>query len=188
MTRHRFPLIALFACLLAPSIGLIAGCGSSASSDTTAATSTTPASQTQTAVTSSTTPRTAKPATPAATAKAVLSNQVHTPPTHRFIAAPINQAGASQLARTGTIVVPVAVGGPGTISGFGQAEIPRKGILHVAEAAPKHVRAAGIVDLTYKLTPLARAQLAAGKSIDMFVAVSFSKGEVIQRMEVHLKP
>jgi hypothetical protein len=38
------------------------------------------------------------------------------------------------------------------------------------------------------LTPLARRQLAAGRSIDMFVGVSFSKGEVIQRMEVHLKP
>jgi hypothetical protein len=188
MRRHSTPPALLLLTLAALPCGLVAGCGGSGSTSTTAATGA--AATTAAAATAASATRRAAttPATPRSAASAALAAQAYTPPRRRFAAAPIGAAAVSQLARTGSIRVPVAVGGPGRVSAFGQAQIPQHGILHVAEAAPRTAGRAGTVTLTLRLTPLARAQLAAHRSILMYLAISFSKGEVIQRMPVRLKP
>lgn len=180
MRRHLLPLLAL---AVLPA-GVVAGCGGGSVGGGTAATSTT-ASSTHAAATSTTAGHgSAKKAAP----RSAATKRKPKPSPHAFAAATITPAAASQLSKRGQLVLPVATGGPGTVRAFGQALISGKGIVHVAEARPQVVTRAGVVDLTLTLTPLARAQLAAGRGIDMFVAVSFSKGEVFQREEIHLKP
>lgn len=195
MRRHRTPPVPLLLALVALPAGLLAGCGGgSIGGKTTGATTT--ATTASTTATTSTTTTTAKrsattattPTTPAQAATAAMNAETTTRPKHRFAAAPITHKAVSQLERRGSIVIPVAVGGPGKVTAFGQAEIPGKGIVHVAEAAPKTVARAGLVKLTFTLLPVARAQLAAGRSILMYVAVGFSKGEVFQRIPVRLRP
>lgn len=182
MTRHSFPLLAL----LALPFALLAGCGGgsvggSTSSSTAASTSTTA----QHAASSSTAAAKKQRGGARTTARAARPAR---PSPHAFAAARITPAAATALAKQGAIILPVATGGPGKVTAFGQAEIPGKGIIHVATARPQVLRRAGIVRLTLVLTPLARAQLAAGRPIDMFVAVGFSKGLVFDREEVHLTP
>lgn len=178
MRRHLLPLLAL---VLLPA-GVVAGCGGGSVGGGTAATSTTAASTHAAASSTSAGHGSAK------TTAAKAAKRKPRPSPHAFAAATITPAAASQLSRRGQLVLPVATGGPGTVRAFGQAQIPGKGIVHVAEARPQVVARAGVVDLTLTLTPLAKAQLAAGRGIDMFVAVSFSKGDVFQREEIHLKP
>lgn len=178
MRRHLLPLLAL---VLLPA-GVVAGCGGGSVGGGTAASSTT-ASATHAAATSTTA---GHGSAKKAAARSAATKRKPSP--HAFAAARITPAAASQLSKRGQLVLPVATGGPGTVRAFGQALIPGKGIVHVAEARPQVVTRAGVVDLTLTLTPLARAQLAAGRGIDMFVAVSFSKGAVFQREEIHLKP
>lgn len=190
MRRHRIPPAAL---LLALPVALLAGCGGgSIGGKTTGATTTTAA--TASATTSATTTAkqsptpAATPTTPEQAAAAAMNTETTTRPKHRFAAAPITRKAVSQLERRGSIVIPVAVGGPGKVTAFGQAEIPGKGIVHVAEAAPKTVASAGVVKLRFTLLPVARQQLAAGRSILMYVAVGFSRGDVFQRIPVRLRP
>lgn len=188
MRRHSPSLLlssALVAALAAGCGGGSTGSGTVASGTSTAATATT---TTATTPTTATTRTATTPATPAARAAAVLSSQANTPPKRRFAAAPISSAAASQLAKGRTIVVPVVVGGPGKISAFGQAQLANGRIEHVAEAAPKVVHGAGTVTLQLRLKPVALQQLAAGKRMVMYVAVRFSKGEVIDRLTVPLNP
>lgn len=196
MRRHLAPPAPLLLALLALPLGLIAGCGggsiggktgttgtAAATATTTATTTTSPAGTQRARTTTATTPRTGVGA-----AVAAMNADRYTPPKHRFAAAPITHTQVSQLEKRGSIVIPVVVGGPGRVSAFGQAEIPGKGIIHVAEAAPQTVARGGVVKLTFTLSPVARQQLAAGRGILMYVAVLFSKGEVIQRIPVHLRP
>lgn len=178
MRRHPLPLLAL----LALPLGLLAGCGGS-SSGTTATTAAT-AAATQPATTSGTS-STATTRTAAATTTRTAPAR---PSPHAFAAARITRPAASALARTGQLVLPVATGGPGRITAFAQAELPGAGIVHVANARPAVATRAGVVDLTLTLTPLARRQLAAGRSIDAFVAVQFSRNGTIEREEVLLRP
>lgn len=180
MRRHLLPLLAL----IALPAGVVAGCGGGNVGGSASATSTT-TSATHAATTASGAHGSAKAAARSAAAKRKTRPK---PSPHAFAAATITPTAASQLSKRGQLVLPVATGGPGTVTAFGQAQIAGKGIVHVADATPQAVRKAGVVDLTLTLTPLARAQLAAGRGIDMFVAVSFSKGSVFQREEVHLKP
>jgi hypothetical protein len=193
MRRHPIPQVLSLIALVALACGLVAGCGggnigAGASSSSASTTATRPAgSATATAPAARSMARRSGRSR-ASAVSAALSYQVHTPPNRRFVAAPIGSSAASQLVKHGAIVVPVAVGGPGKVSAFGQAQIAGRGIVHVAQAAPKTVRGVGIVDLKLRLTPLARAQLAAGRGILMYVAVAFSKGQVIQRLRVPLKP
>lgn len=177
MRRHFLPLLAL----VALPAGLLAGCGGGSVGGS-SSTSSTGATTTQRAATST--------ATTHASGLAQARSPVHKtkPSPHAFAAAKITPTAASSLSQRGQLVLPVATGGPGTVRAFGQAEIPGKGIIHIAEARPMVVHRAGIVDLTLVLLPVARAQLAAGRPIDMFVAVSFSHGEVLEREEVHLRP
>jgi len=177
MRRHLLPLLALAAL----PAGLLAGCGGGSVGGA-PSTSSTGAATTQHAATSTT-------ATHASRLPQARSPVHRTKPSpHAFAAAKITPAAASSLSQRGQLVLPVATGGPGTVRAFGQAEIPGKGIVHIAAAQPMVVRRAGIVDLRLVLLPIARAQLAAGRPIDMFVAVSFSHGQVFEREEVHLKP
>jgi hypothetical protein len=183
MRRHHIPGVIPLLALVALPAGLLAGCGGgSTASGHPATTRTVAAAQQTTTSSSATTTRhssTTRPARTARTAK---------PSPHAFAAAAITPAAASHLAQSGTLVLPVAVGGPGTVSAFGQAELPSVGIVHVADARPMAVRRAGVVDLTLTLTPAARRRLAAGRSIVTYVAVSFSKGDVFQRMKIVLRP
>jgi hypothetical protein len=106
---------------------------------------------------------------------------------HAFAAAPITHRQASALVRTGQIAIPVAAGGPGEVSAFGQAQIG-KAILRVAQAPAVVLKAPGMVVLHMHLTPVARSTLAAGHPILMFVGVQFSNGQFVQRLEVLLHP
>jgi hypothetical protein len=196
MKRHRTPPTFLLLALVALPLLLLAGCGGSASSGTAATTggpATTTATTTSAATATATKTRHAR-RSPAlsraqrAVLRATVRAQLYTRPRRRFLAAPISHAAASRLARSGAVVVPVAVGGPGTVSAFGQAQLPGQGVVRVAEAAPRTARAAGRVKLTLALTPEARARLAAGRGLLMYVAVRFSKGTVIERMPVRLAP
>ncbi len=181
MKRHPLPLLAL----LALPFGMLAGCGGGSVGGSTSAGSsaTSTTGQAQHAATSGTT--SAKTTGRGAATRAARAAR---PSPHAFAAARITPAAATALSKQGALILPVATGGPGKVTAFGQAEIPGKGIVHVATARPQVLRRAGIVRLTLVLTPLARAQLAAGRPIDMFVAVGFSKGRVFDREEVHLKP
>ncbi|HXE44534.1 MAG TPA: hypothetical protein VN635_04990 [Conexibacter sp.] len=179
MRRHLLP---LFAVAALPA-GLVAGCGGGSVGGS-ASTNSTGAATAQHAATSSTTAH----AGTSRTARARSTPAKSKPSPHAFAAAKITPAAASSLSQRGQLVLPVATGGPGTVRAFGQAEIPGKGIIHIAEAKPVVSHRAGIVDLTLVLSHVARAQLAAKRPIDMFVAVSFSHGEVFEREEVHLRP
>lgn len=179
MRRKLLPLLALIALLA----GLLAGCGGGSVGGGTPAASTAASAAHATKTTA-----TGSHGSTKGTATSTSAKRKPKPSPHAFAAATITPAAASQLSKRGQLVLPVATGGPGTVRAFGQAQIPGKGIVHVADATPQVVKKAGVVDLTLTLTPLARAQLAAGRGIDMFVAVSFSKGDVFQREEVHLKP
>jgi hypothetical protein len=181
MRRHLLSLLALAAL----PAGLLAGCGGGSVAAGTS-TSSTAATTAQQAARSTTTTTRARASRATTRARSPPAKPKVSP--HAFAAATITPAAASSLSQRGQLVLPVATGGPGTVRAFGQAEIPGKGIIHVAEARPTVVHRAGIVNLTLVLLPVARAQLAAGRPIDMFVAVSFSHGEVFQREEVHLKP
>jgi len=181
MRRQALPLVAL----LALPAALVGGCGGGAiGSSTTGATAAATQPATQPAKTSSTTKTSATRTAAAGTARRAPARASP----HAFAAGQITSPAASALAHSGAIVLPVATGGPGRITAFGQAEIPNVGIIHVATARPATATRAGIVDLTLALTPLARRQLAAGRSIDMFVAVQFSRNDVMQREEVVLRP
>lgn len=183
MRRHHIPAAIPLLALVALPAGLLAGCGggSTATGPATSASAAGTTAQHATATTTSKAPRTTttQPRTTRTTAK---------PAPHAFASAVITPAASSQLATRGALVLPVAVGGPGKVSAFGQAEIPRVGIVHVADARPVMAARAGIVNLKLTLTPVARAQLAAGRSIVAYVAVSFSKGQVIQRTRIVLRP
>ena len=193
MRRHCTPPAALVLALLALPAGLLASCGGgSIGGKTTGATTTATAATTTATATSTTTTQAATtattPTTPAQAATAAMNAETTTRTKHRFAAAPITRKAVSQLERHGSITIPVAVGGPGKVTAFGQAEIPGKGIVHVAEAAPQTVARAGVVKLTLTLLPVGRQQLAAGRGILMYVAVGFSKGDVFQRIPVRLRP
>ncbi len=184
MRRHHIPAAIPLLVLVVLPAGLVAGCGGG-STATGPATAASAAGTTARHTTAATTPKashttaTQPPRTTKTTAK---------PSPHAFASAVITPAASSQLATRGALVLPVAVGGPGTVTAFGQAEIPRVGIVHVADARPVVAARAGVVDLKLTLTPVARAQLAAGRSIVTYVAVSFSKGSVIQRTQIVLRP
>jgi len=194
MRRHRTPPAALLLALLALPVAVLAGCGggsiggrtTGATTTVAPATASTMSSTTTTVPRPATTPTTAT--TPAQAATAMMNAETTTRPKHRFAAAPITRKAVSRLEQRGSIVIPVAVGGPGKVTAFGQAEIPGKGIVHVAEAAPRTVARAGVVKLTFTLLPVARQQLAAGRSVLMYVAVGFSKGDAFQRIPVRLRP
>lgn len=175
MRRPAIPHLQAWLALVALVALAVAGCGGS--SPGTGATTTNAPTQGATTPGSSTTSTTASGARTA-----------RKPSPHAFAAAPITSAGAAQLVKTGRISLPVAVGGPGTVSAFGQAALPGNGVVRVAQGSTVVSGKAGTVNLTLALTPLARAQLAAGRSILMYVGVSFSKGDVVQRLEVLLKP
>lgn len=183
MRRHHIPAAIPLLALIALPAGLLAGCGggstatgpaTSASAGATVAQHTTASTTSKKAHTTATQSRTT-----GTTAK---------PSPHAFASAVITPAASSQLATRGALILPVAVGGPGKVSAFGQAEIPGVGIVHIADARAVMAPRAGIVDLKLVLTPVARRQLAAGRSIVTYVAVSFSKGQVIQRTRIVLRP
>ena len=185
MRRHHIPAVIPLLALVALPAGLLAGCGGGSTATGPATSASSAATTTQHTTTATTTPKTTgttatqPPRTTKTTAK---------PSPHAFASAVITPAASTHLAKSGTLVLPVAVGGPGKVSAFGQAEIPRVGIVHVADAKPVVAKRAGIVDLKLVLTPVARAQLAAGRSIVTYVAVSFSKGQVMQRSRIVLRP
>jgi len=183
MRRHHIPAAIPLLVLVALPAGLLAGCGGGSTS-TGPATSASAAGTTAQHAATTTTPKAGTTATHPSGTTATTAK----PSPHAFASAVITPAASSQLATRGALVLPVAVGGPGTVSAFGQAEIPRVGIVHVADAKPVVAPRAGIVDLKLVLTPVARQQLAAGRSIVTYVAVSFSKGQVIQRTRIVLRP
>jgi len=181
MKRHVLPLLAL----LALPAGLLAGCGGGSVAGSGSTTTGGTAAATQPASTSSTSK------TSTTSRSAATGTTRHAPARvsrHAFAAAQITPPAASSLARTGQLVLPVATGGPGRVSAFAQAQIAGAGIVHVATARPVTATRAGIVRLTLVLTPLARRQLAAGRSVDAFVAIHFSRNDVIQREEIVLRP
>ena len=94
----------------------------------------------------------------------------------------------SRLLRTGAVAIPVALGGPGRLTAFGQAELPHIGIGKVAHAAPLTATARGVVHLDLRLTPRAGHYLAAGHSFVMYVAIYFSKTGEGQNIPVPLTP
>ncbi len=184
MRRHHIPAVIPLLALVALPAGLLAGCGGGSTATGRATSASAAGTTAQHAATTATpkashTTATQPPRTTKTTAK---------PSPHAFAPAVITPAASTHLAKSGTLVLPVAVGGPGKVSAFGQAEIPRVGIVHVADARPVVATRAGIVDLKLVLTPVARAQLAAGRSIVTYVAVSFSKGQVMQREQIVLRP
>ena len=183
MRRHHIPAAIPLLVLVALPAGLLAGCGGGSTS-TGPATSASAAGTTAQHAATTTTPKAGTTATHPSGTTATTAK----PSPHAFASAVITPAASSQLATRGALVLPVAVGGPGTVSAFGQAEIPRVGIVHVADAKPVVAPRAGIVDLKLVLTPVARQQLSAGRSIVTYVAVSFSKGQVIQRTRIVLRP
>ncbi len=113
-----------------------------------------------------------------------------TPPlTRHTVRAPetLSSAQRSRLARTGSTTIPVTLGGPGTLTAFGQAGIGHA-IVKVAHAAPVRAKGRGVVHFTLRLTPRARRRLAAGHSFVMYVGVYSSKSPEGQRITVPLKP
>ncbi len=184
MRRHHIPAVIPLLALVALPAGLLAGCGGG-STATGPATSASAAGTTAQHTTASTTPKTSGTT---ATQPQRTTKTTARPSPHAFASAVITPAASTHLAKSGALVLPVAVGGPGKVSAFGQAEIPRVGIVHVADAKPVVAARAGIVDLKLVLTPVAREQLAAGRSMVTYVAVSFSKGQVMQRTRIVLRP
>jgi len=99
----------------------------------------------------------------------------------------LSSAQRSRLALTGSVAIPVTLGGPGTLTAFGQAGIGHA-IVKVAHAAPVRAKGRGVVHLTLRLTPRARRRLAAGHSFVMYVGVYSSKSPEGQRITVPLGP
>ena len=95
---------------------------------------------------------------------------------------------APVLSKTGAVTIPVALGGPGRLTAFGQAELPHAGIVKVAHAAPVTAPGRGVVHLDLRLTSRARHYLAAGHSLVMYVAIYFSKTGEGQNIPVPLRP
>ncbi len=95
-------------------------------------------------------------------------------------------AQRTQLARSGSVAIPVTLGGPGTLTAFGQAGIGHA-IVKVAHAAPVRAKGPGVVHFTLRLTPRARSRLAAGHSFAMYVGVYSSKSPEGQRITVPLR-
>jgi hypothetical protein len=190
-TSPVLPLLAL----VVLAAGLAAGCGGGNTGSGTVASGATTATATAPPTTAGTTAATTAPKTTATTrasatsrAVAALSSQAYTPVKRRFAAAPLGSSAGSRLVKRGTIPITVAVGGPGRVSAFGQAQLPDKRIVHVAESDARVLKRAGVARLTLRLAPIARQTLAAGHRLVMYVAVRFSKGEVIQRLTVPLNP
>lgn len=108
------------------------------------------------------------------------------PPPTSFITDELSPAQSSQLASKGNTMILVRVSGPGEVSVFGQAQLDN-GNERVATSSPKLVSAPGLVRLSVRLTPAARAWLAGGKDMTVYFAVYFSKAVTGQRLVAHLE-
>jgi hypothetical protein len=108
------------------------------------------------------------------------------PPPTSFTTDELSPTQSSQLASKGSTTILVRVGGPGEVSVFGQAQLDN-GNERVAATSPKLVSAPGLVRLSVRLTPAARAWLADGKEMTVHFAVYFSKAVTGQRLVAHLE-
>lgn len=128
-------------------------------------------------------------------------------PSERPPVTTLTAADGARLARTASIVVPVRVSGPGTISAIGDAASGPETISVAATApdgstvharAPEHFERvtepasavathAGIVQLTVSLTDAAKARFAAGKPLEMFLTLRSSGSPATTSTIVSLK-